>query len=203
MDRGRFAFKSVASVATLGSGCSLGPEGPAVEIGTGVSRVIAEEFKFPLGTSWVLCLARFRHRCVHGPSCEFIWKDSRLIRRECKHDCVWNLNSYIPPHLTCKRVSTFADVQHVFISAGCAAGVAAGFNAPLAVRMHVSMHACMQLSCVTHVSLWEECPRLLHILRASPFPVFLAAHIFMLDFVNISPTAHDVTACVNNASEAL
>lgn len=31
----------LSSVATLGSGCSLGPEGPAVEIGTGISRLIS------------------------------------------------------------------------------------------------------------------------------------------------------------------
>lgn len=30
-----------ASVATLGSGCSLGPEGPSVELGAGVSRLIS------------------------------------------------------------------------------------------------------------------------------------------------------------------
>lgn len=35
-------WRLVAAVATLGSGCSLGPEGPAVEIGTGLSRVVSE-----------------------------------------------------------------------------------------------------------------------------------------------------------------
>lgn len=32
--------RAIASVATLGSGCSLGPEGPAVELGAGASRII-------------------------------------------------------------------------------------------------------------------------------------------------------------------
>ena len=32
-------FRVGAAVATLGSGCSLGPEGPAVEIGAGLSRI--------------------------------------------------------------------------------------------------------------------------------------------------------------------
>ena len=35
-------WRLVAAVATLGSGCSLGPEGPAVEIGTGLSRGVSE-----------------------------------------------------------------------------------------------------------------------------------------------------------------
>ena len=34
-------WRLIASVATLGSGCSLGPEGPAVEIGTGLSRIVS------------------------------------------------------------------------------------------------------------------------------------------------------------------
>lgn len=34
-------LRLAAAVATLGSGCSLGPEGPAVEIGTSVSRIVA------------------------------------------------------------------------------------------------------------------------------------------------------------------
>lgn len=44
-------WRLVAAVATLGSGCSLGPEGPAVEIGTGLSRIVgglrAEEGELP------------------------------------------------------------------------------------------------------------------------------------------------------------
>ena len=34
-------YRLLAAVATLGSGCSLGPEGPAVEIGTGLSRLVS------------------------------------------------------------------------------------------------------------------------------------------------------------------
>jgi H+/Cl- antiporter ClcA len=33
-------YRLLAAIATLGSGCSLGPEGPAVEIGTGLSRLV-------------------------------------------------------------------------------------------------------------------------------------------------------------------
>lgn len=36
----RYLRKSSAAVATLGTGCSLGPEGPAVEVGLSTSRVI-------------------------------------------------------------------------------------------------------------------------------------------------------------------
>ena len=34
-------IRLVASVFTLGSGCSLGPEGPSVEIGAGISRIVS------------------------------------------------------------------------------------------------------------------------------------------------------------------
>ena len=36
-------FRLAAAVATLGSGCSLGPEGPAVEIGAGLSRLVGSQ----------------------------------------------------------------------------------------------------------------------------------------------------------------
>eukprot|EP01035_Chromulina_nebulosa_P017517 gene17517-23078_t len=36
-----FVYRILAAITTLGSGCSLGPEGPAVEIGTGLSRLIS------------------------------------------------------------------------------------------------------------------------------------------------------------------
>ena len=35
-------MRQLAAVTTLGSGCSLGPEGPSVEIGAGWSRVFAD-----------------------------------------------------------------------------------------------------------------------------------------------------------------
>jgi H+/Cl- antiporter ClcA len=35
------AVRSLAAIATLGSGCSLGPEGPAVELGTRISTLIS------------------------------------------------------------------------------------------------------------------------------------------------------------------
>lgn len=51
-------YRVGAAVATLGSGCSLGPEGPAVEIGAGLSRLIGsndtarhQHFLFLAGTA--------------------------------------------------------------------------------------------------------------------------------------------------------
>jgi H+/Cl- antiporter ClcA len=43
---GPFAFfrKTVAAVCTLGTGCSLGPEGPSVEVGMSMSRICINEF---------------------------------------------------------------------------------------------------------------------------------------------------------------
>jgi len=43
LDLKRAVLKSLAAVATLGTGCSLGPEGPAVELGVVTSRVITSK----------------------------------------------------------------------------------------------------------------------------------------------------------------
>jgi H+/Cl- antiporter ClcA len=40
LDVGAFAARSAAAVVTLGTGNSLGPEGPSVEIGCGISRLV-------------------------------------------------------------------------------------------------------------------------------------------------------------------
>ena len=47
-------WRLVASVATLGSGCSLGPEGPAVEIGTGLSRLVSSLWSADASTAPML-----------------------------------------------------------------------------------------------------------------------------------------------------
>ncbi len=39
---GRSARKAIAAVTTLGSGNSLGPEGPAVEMGVASSRLVTQ-----------------------------------------------------------------------------------------------------------------------------------------------------------------
>lgn len=51
----RFLFKNAAAVVTLGTGCSLGPEGPSVEIGTAVSRLFSPWFRLSSEKQlWVL-----------------------------------------------------------------------------------------------------------------------------------------------------
>lgn len=41
----KYLAKFTAAIATLGTGNSLGPEGPAVELGLQMSRFISEKFK--------------------------------------------------------------------------------------------------------------------------------------------------------------
>lgn len=53
----QFALKQAAAVATLGSGCSLGPEGPSVEIGIAASRMVSELFNLTSETRRVLASA--------------------------------------------------------------------------------------------------------------------------------------------------
>lgn len=64
-------WRLVAAVATLGSGCSLGPEGPAVEIGTGLSRIVgglrSEEDELPFSPTVASRIAREnRHLFLAG-----------------------------------------------------------------------------------------------------------------------------------------
>ena len=42
LDSAAFASRAAAAVATLGSGNSLGPEGPSVELGVGLSRLVGK-----------------------------------------------------------------------------------------------------------------------------------------------------------------
>ncbi|GJD10912.1 Chloride channel protein CLC-e [Galdieria sulphuraria] len=51
----RLFFKNAAAVVTLGTGCSLGPEGPSVEIGAAVSRLFSNWFRLSSEKQlWVL-----------------------------------------------------------------------------------------------------------------------------------------------------
>ena len=57
----QFVARETAAVASLGSGCSLGPEGPSVEIGVTVSRVatqlLGKQLSIDLGEAKVLAAA--------------------------------------------------------------------------------------------------------------------------------------------------
>ena len=100
-----FLRKSTASVATLGTGNSLGPEGPCVEIGLNVARactslnrpVPSREAASTLSPDETLLLLQQQSQFTTTPSTE--------SQRQ------WN---------------------RVLLSCGAAAGVAAGFNAPIA-----------------------------------------------------------------------
>ena len=63
----KFGVKASAAVATLGSGLSLGPEGPSVELGAGISRIISETFSFPSDVKHVMISAG----CAAGVSAGF------------------------------------------------------------------------------------------------------------------------------------
>jgi len=106
----RYAFgfvrKAFASIFTLGTGCSLGPEGPSVEVAMAMSRI-----------------------------CMFLWPPetnnvSELIENETGTSGVCpstNSNKY-----TKDDVQARIRRNRLLLSCGAAAGVSAGFNAPLA-----------------------------------------------------------------------
>lgn len=105
--QGNVIRKSLAAVATLGSGCSLGPEGPCVELGMNVARACTE-FNHQ---------KRKKRTSVAQSSLimdETIAAEATEEEREMPYnhqEREWN---------------------RVLLSCGAAAGVSAGFNAPIA-----------------------------------------------------------------------
>lgn len=104
-DQVNFARKSSAAVATLGTGVSLGPEGPCVEIGLNVAKACGY-FNRPVPS-----------REAGSSSSNFIW--SILAQQDLDENS--DSNKLLQKGW-----------NRILLSAGAAAGVAAGFNAPIA-----------------------------------------------------------------------
>ena len=101
-------FRLSGAVTTLGSGCSLGPEGPSVEIGAGISRIFAEmDFNN---------LTFFNQQPNNN--------DKQMIANSNSNSGTTNSNSN-------SNITSIREKHHLFL-AGTAAGVAAGFGAPIA-----------------------------------------------------------------------
>jgi H+/Cl- antiporter ClcA len=105
-----FAFvrKAFASIFTLGTGCSLGPEGPSVEVAMAMSRVCM--FLWPPETT-----------NVNGV---IIDENGDIVDDEDGIDGSYKYSK--------ENVEARVRRNRLLLSCGAAAGVSAGFNAPLA-----------------------------------------------------------------------
>ena len=92
----------IASIFTLGSGVSLGPEGPSVEIGTGISRLVSDAGKYLPHTAEYTELSSLE-------------EDKNIVYS-------WPKSLYVP----CSPL----EKRQLFL-AGTSAAVSAGFNAPI------------------------------------------------------------------------
>ena len=97
-----FFRKSSAAVVTLGTGCSLGPEGPCVELGMNVARAC---------TLLNPKLEMFVEEQQDGTNATILPQRQQQLQLQLQQRKAWN---------------------RILLSCGAAAGVAAGFNAPIA-----------------------------------------------------------------------
>ena len=99
-------FRTSAAVATLGSGNSLGPEGSAVEIGAGISRIVGQfQFNRKRRPSTIEAV-------LDGP------------------ESPTGVAADVVTESSIGTTTSLREQHHLFL-AGTAAGVAGGFNAPI------------------------------------------------------------------------
>jgi H+/Cl- antiporter ClcA len=122
-------YRTGAAVATLGSGNSLGPEGSAVEIGAGISRIVSNYYN------------QFAPERIRQPYLEEQAVEAEEVEVDVG-DCLDVDAILLAAPTAVKRdagavaasvaASTLLREQHHLFLAGTAAGVAGGFGAPIA-----------------------------------------------------------------------